>query len=48
MSEIAIRGKANKQIANFRDYNEPKKRDKPKRPKFKRKNPAKGFKNDLL
>ena len=46
MSEIAIRGKANKQIANFRDYNEPKKRNKPKSPK--RKLPpttTKGFKN---
>jgi len=43
MSQIAIRGKANKQIANFRDYNEPKRR-KPKSPK--RKLPptrAKGF-----
>ena len=44
MSQIAIRGKANKQIANFREYNEPKKRRKPKSPK--RKLPptrAKGF-----
>ncbi len=45
MSKIGLRGRANKQIANFRDYNEPKRRGKQKSSK-KRLPPktTKGFK----